>query len=166
MILRELESDDLESILSIRNHEDVRQCMFNTDIISLEQHKNWYQKYLLDDNKIVLVALNDNNDICGVININFLATDKSIVDWGFYVKPNSPKGCGTQMLSLGLNKIFNEYLVDRVFGQVMDFNKKSINIHQKLGFKLEGILRQHYRRNNQFFDIYEFGLLKSEFNKQ
>lgn len=163
MVLRELNEEDLEEILEIRNHKDIRQYMFNSNVITLEQHNNWYQNYLKDDTKLVLVGVNGNNEIIGVININFLFADKSVVDWGFYVKPNSPKGSGATLLSMGLEKIFDEYKVNRVFGQVISFNEKSFNIHKKLGFKLEGILRQHYQRDNQYFDIYEFGLLKSEF---
>lgn len=163
MILRELEAKDLEVILAIRNSDEIREYMFHSEIITLEQHKNWYEKYLNDESKLVLVGVNKDGVIVGILNINFLSVDKKIIDWGFYIKPNSPKGSGTQLLSFGLDKIFNEYQAERVFGQVISFNKKSINIHKKLGFKLEGILRQHYQRNNHFFDIYEFGLLKNEF---
>lgn len=163
MILRELDRSDLETILAIRNHDNIRQCMFNTDIITLEQHKKWYQKYIMDENKVTLIGIDGNNEIIGVINLNFPTKDKKIIDWGFYVKPDSPKGTGTVLLSKGLEKLFNEYYAERIFGQVISFNTKSINIHKKLGFKLEGILRSHYQRDNQFFDIYEFGLLKTEY---
>ena len=165
MILRELSDTDLEEILVIRNHDEIRKYMFNTQLISLEQHKAWFQRYLQDNSKITLLGVDEQANIIGVLNINFLTSDRKIVDWGFYVKPNSPKGSGRKLLTLGLEKIFNEYQSRKVFGQSIGFNEKSIQIHKKLGFKQEGILREHYQRDGQFYDIYEFGLLNTEYQQ-
>ncbi|OOF45500.1 UDP-4-amino-4,6-dideoxy-N-acetyl-beta-L-altrosamine N-acetyltransferase [Rodentibacter trehalosifermentans] len=165
MILRELSNTDLEEILAIRNHDEIRKYMFNTQLISLEQHKEWFQRYLQDNSKITLLGVDEQANIIGVLNINFLTSDRKIVDWGFYVKPNSPKGSGTKLLILGLEKIFNEYQSRKVFGQSIGFNDKSIQIHKKLGFKQEGILREHYHRDGKFYDIYEFGLLNTEYQR-
>lgn len=163
MKLYPLTEKELEQIFSIRNMPSVRECMFNTSEISLENHLNWFSRYQLDDSKETYVLKNDNQDLIGVVNFNFLTSDKKLVDWGFYVSPTSNKGTGTVLLTLALEKLFNEYQVEKVFGQAIGFNERSINIHKKLGFKLEGILRKHYQRDNKWHDIYEFGLLKEEY---
>jgi len=54
--LRPLESTDLQMTLKWRNREGVRQCFINKDIIHLDQHLAWYQKYESLDNDIILIG--------------------------------------------------------------------------------------------------------------
>ena len=46
--------------------------------------------------------------------------------------------------------------------QVLGFNEKSIHFHQKLGFKLEGRLRNQFQDERGIYDIFQFGLLQTE----
>jgi RimJ/RimL family protein N-acetyltransferase len=54
----------------------------------------------------------------------------------------------------------------KLFGEVLAFNKPSIKLHQKLGFSQEGVLREHYFLNDEYHDVYCFGMLKSEWLKE
>jgi diamine N-acetyltransferase len=36
---------------------------------------------------------------------------------------------------------------------------------EKVGFKVEGVLREHFYLNGQYLDCYRMGLLKSEYIK-
>ncbi|MFH4293364.1 GNAT family protein, partial [Acinetobacter baumannii] len=63
---------------------------------------------------------------------------------------------------VALNHAFNKLGLEKVFGQVLSFNDKSLNFHRKMGFVQEGLLRKHFKDQRGEFDIYQFGLLRTE----
>ena len=50
--LRALNESDLLQVLEWRNHDSIRQWMTNTDIITFENHCNWFKKSNTDKNKL------------------------------------------------------------------------------------------------------------------
>ena len=59
---------------------------------------------------------------------------------------------------------FHKINLIRIYCSTSSKNKAMINLALKLGFKKEGIRRNHLYLNNDFDDMIEFGLLKSEYN--
>jgi RimJ/RimL family protein N-acetyltransferase len=69
---------------------------------------------------------------------------------------------GILLGTLSLALAFRELDVFKIYGQVLSFNQRSIRFHQNLGFFQEGILRKHFNDERGQFDIFQFGLLQSE----
>lgn len=66
---------------------------------------------------------------------------------------------GSQMLEHG----FSELSLERITAEVQSSNRPMLHLLEKLGFQLEGILRQHVTRQGVKQDLYLFGMLHSEF---
>jgi len=66
---------------------------------------------------------------------------------------------------LALDYAFNELGLHKLCCEVLAFNTPVVKLHEKFGFKVEGILRDQYHRDGQFIDIYRLGLLASEWER-
>ena len=60
---------------------------------------------------------------------------------------------------------FEELNLNRIWCEVYS-NNDSIHLYRKIGFKDEGILRQHVFKNGEYLDSYVLGMLKTEYNEK
>lgn len=158
--LRVMTENDLECVLSWRNHSDVRRYMYNQHIISLEEHTRWFERASVDQNKHLLIYERDQEPL-GFLNINE-SDNTGIADWGFYVVPGAEKGTGSQLGQMALHYAFIIKKLHKLCGQTLGFNHRSIAFHLKLGFTKEGTLREQHFDGQQYQDVICFGLLAHE----
>jgi len=55
--------------------------------------------------------------------------------------------------------------LNRICGYVLEFNKRVMALHYKVGFKEEGLLRQNIYKNGRYYDVIVIGLLAEEFRQ-
>lgn len=160
--LRSMTNDDLNLVFNWRNHPDVRSCMFHQHVISLSEHQQWYQNRTNDPAWHLLIYEYQNSPQ-GFISLN---TDSNLLaDWGFYKAPSSVRGIGGLMGIEVLDYAFDKLNLHKVNGQVLASNDDSKKFHLKLGFQQEGILRDSYLNESGYHDVWHFGLLKHEWQK-
>jgi RimJ/RimL family protein N-acetyltransferase len=85
-----------------------------------------------------------------------------MADWGFYRAPEAPNGSGLRMGRAALDWAFETLSLHKLCGQVIADNPRSLAFHRKLGFQLEGVLREQYHDGTHYFDVHCFGLLRHE----
>jgi UDP-4-amino-4,6-dideoxy-N-acetyl-beta-L-altrosamine N-acetyltransferase len=164
--LKEIEESDLDLILQWRNQEHIRNVMFDSRIITMEDHKKWYEKNRISKQASIKIFYIGDVPL-GIINITNIDRQNDKCDWGFYIGASkAPKGSGTIMGYLALNHIFYEKKIRKLCAQVLNFNLKSLEFHKRLGFKSEGILRQHIKKNNIYVDVINFALFKNEWDEK
>ncbi|WP_338751609.1 UDP-4-amino-4,6-dideoxy-N-acetyl-beta-L-altrosamine N-acetyltransferase [Bacillus sp. FJAT-52991] len=145
-----------------RNKRHIREAMYNSEKIKLQDHNRWFEKIINSDTDIYFVLLFDNKPI-GLVYFNNIDDKNNKCHWGFYIGEDSvPKGSGSAMGYLGLEYIFNELKFHKVIGEVLERNTKSINFHEKMGFIKEGNLRKEILKNGDYIDIIRYGILKEE----
>lgn len=158
--LRKLESKDLSTILGWRNHDDIRKWMVNTSIIHYEDHLQWFvRNQNRSDRYFFIFEYQEQSE--GYVSLHQIE-NSAAYEWGFYLQPNTKKGMGLLLGKVSLDFAFKQLNIAKIFGQVLSFNQKSIKFHQKLGFSQEGVLRKHFTDERGEFDIFQFGLLQSE----
>lgn len=158
--LRPMLESDLEQVLGWRNHPEVRRFMYTQHEISLDEHSRWFAKASKESKRHLLVFEVSGKPI-GFVNINEIAAG-GIADWGFYVAPEAPKGTGGELGNAALTYAFVKLGLHKVCGQAIAYNERSIGFHRRLGFTLEGTLRQHHFDGEYYHDVVCFGLLSSE----
>jgi UDP-4-amino-4,6-dideoxy-N-acetyl-beta-L-altrosamine N-acetyltransferase len=159
-LIRKLTEHDLPTVLAWRNHPDVRRYMFTQHEISLEEHRNWFAKAHLDPSRLLLIVEEAKQGI-GYVQFSNVEVG-GVADWGFYVRPSSPKGTGRKLGAMALNHAFGQLKLHKVCGQAIAINQASIAFHQRLGFALEGVLRDQHRINGVYHSLHCFGLLATE----
>jgi UDP-4-amino-4,6-dideoxy-N-acetyl-beta-L-altrosamine N-acetyltransferase len=158
--LRPMVAADLERVLTWRNHPDVRRYMYTQHAISLKEHTHWFERASQDEKRHLLVFENDEISL-GFINFHQIA-EGSVMDWGFYVAPDAPKGTGSWLGNAALSFAFEKNKWHKICGQALAYNERSIRFHQNLRFTQEGMLRKQHFDGMDYHDIFCFGLLASE----
>ena len=72
------------------------------------------------------------------------------------------KGYGHEAMQLALWFVFDELGLHRIQLTVFSYNKRAIALYEKLGFQREGVHREHLQRDGRRYDMYLYGLLRSE----
>jgi RimJ/RimL family protein N-acetyltransferase len=72
------------------------------------------------------------------------------------------KGYGTEATNLLIKYGFEQLNLHRISSDAFSFNERSIRLHKRVGFKEEGRRQQRVFKNGQYYDVVEFGLLRSE----
>ena len=153
-------SDDLELVLSWRNHAEVRRYMYTQHEITLKEHTEWFERATLDTNRHLLV-FELNETPVGFVNIREIAPG-GIADWGFYAAPEAPRGTGQKLGRAALQYAFGQAGLHKICGQAIAFNQRSIKFHMNQGFQQEGILRNQHFDGKQYHDVVCFGLLATD----
>tara|TARA_B100001989_G_scaffold252645_1_gene235465 strand:+ start:189 stop:707 length:519 start_codon:yes stop_codon:yes gene_type:complete len=134
--LRPVKAEDKDLILEMRNQSHVRENMLSSGIIQPEDHKKWFEELIKANDKAFFI-FTYNDEPAGVIG--FYDLEKDTANWSFYLEnPNPPKGLGTIMCSMGLNRIFGRSDISKIRTIVLDKNVKSLRLHERLGFNKIG----------------------------
>jgi len=72
------------------------------------------------------------------------------------------RGLGTEALRLWVDYLFNTYDVHKLGLETWSFNPRMIRAAEKVGFVLEGRLREHRCWQDAWIDFLPFGLLRRE----
>jgi UDP-4-amino-4,6-dideoxy-N-acetyl-beta-L-altrosamine N-acetyltransferase len=158
--LRPMTHDDLAMVLVWRNQADVRGAMYTQQEIGLAQHRAWFDRTLQEGRKALFVYEADGQ-ASGFVHIDG-AHAGAVADWGFYAAPGAPRGTGRALGRSALAHAFANVGVHKVCGEVLAYNVRSLRLHEALGFKREGELRQQYFDGQAYHDVICFGLLKPE----
>lgn len=160
-ILRPIKDTELELMLSWRNAPLVRENMYTTREISLADHLSWWEcTSSSDSQRYFMYEFHDKP--LGIVGFTDLERCNQNSSWAFYASPNAVKGTGSRMEFLALDYAFKELGLHKLCCEVLAFNTPVIKLHEKFGFKVEGILRDQYHRDGRFIDIYRLGILARE----
>ena len=75
------------------------------------------------------------------------------------------QGYGYEVMQLVLRFAFDELNLHRIQLTVFSYNERAIALYEKLGFQHEGVHREHLQRDGRRYDMYLYGLLRSEWEK-
>lgn len=162
--LRKMQEGDLERVLALRNHPEVRRFMYTRHEISPAEHREWYAR-ASSNPEVHLLIFELDATAAGFVKIARLAAASPVADWGFYLDPEAPRGSGTELGRAALRHAFHVLELHKVCGQVLAFNEKSIQFHRRLGFREEGRLREQHFDGATYHDVICFGLLREEWKQ-
>ena len=127
--LREVKKSDWKVLLKWRNDNITRQNFFNSDLISVSEHKEYIKNTIANPNRKLFVL--EYNDIpVGTIREDRLENDE--LELSYTISPMyRGKKIGQIMMSLYLIDTEGSFLCE-----VKEENISSIKMIEKLGFKL------------------------------
>jgi L-amino acid N-acyltransferase YncA len=158
--IRRMVATDLRWTFEVRNCLMVRRCMFDKNEFTFDNHKRWFDAVSLDPT-IELLIYETADMRSGFVQFKPTEFD-GVFDWGFYLAPNALKGTGKKLGLAALDHIFKKKSCHKVCGQVIAENVASLKLHTSLGFKQEGIFRDHYIHEGVCHNVVHFGILKSD----
>jgi UDP-4-amino-4,6-dideoxy-N-acetyl-beta-L-altrosamine N-acetyltransferase len=159
--------EEQKEIREWRNDLEVRKYMYNTEIITEEEHLKWLDSLKTRKDTDVFYVLYEGKKI-GIASVNQLDLKNKICEWGLYFNNNIERGKGIGKLveKEFIKYMFDNYDIDKINCGVLSNNLKVVEMHKKFGWTLEGILRKNILINGERLDIYLLGLLREEWSKK
>lgn len=165
--LRPIDDSELLMMLSWRNQENVRKNMYNTHIISEEEHLSWYEKSVRNNPSVqYFMYENAQQKPLGIVCFTNIDRTNQQSSWGFYTTYEAPKGTGSCMEFLALDYAFNELKLHKLSCEVLEHNLAVVRLHKKFGFQQEGFFREHHLHEGQFCGVYRLAVLEKEWQTQ
>ncbi|SES83375.1 GNAT family N-acetyltransferase [Anaerobranca gottschalkii] len=165
--LREYRKEDLNTALTYINDPDIKR-LINPGIpylYTLEDEERWManNSATKDCYSFAIETLEESKYIGGC-GINKIDWKNSWAEIGIFIgdKNYQSKGYGTDALHVLIKFIFEQLNINKIKLNTFSFNKRGIKAFEKVGFKVEGILREELYRDGQYHDIYVMALFKGE----
>jgi len=106
-----------------------------------------------------------NEEVVGSVSLKNISHSMGYAEIGYGIaKKHHSRGIATEAVRLLVDKVFNETALRKLIALVHDQNQPSRRVLEKLGFKQEGFLREHYIINGKPVDEILFAVLKGEWS--
>ena len=163
MRIRALERTDLRNIHIINNKAETMRLWFEEPYESLDELTSLYDKHIHDntERRFVIEANDTFVGIVELMSIDYIHRTceiQIIIIGGF-----SGKGYAQKALKTGVDYAFNTLNMHKVYLWVDIDNAPAVHIYKKLGFKIEGTIKEQFFAGGKYHDSYFMGILKSEY---
>ncbi len=129
----DLSNNDKLMVLDWRNNEDVRKWMYNSNIISKEEHLAFIDTLKTNETKHYYLVLYKENYI-GVMYITDIDSINKTAEFGIYSNPGL-KGNGKILMASICEYSFNILNLHKIIAEVFADNQRAINLYSHFDFK-------------------------------
>lgn len=169
--LRGLEPEDAETFHALNSDSEMaRNFDFLWPPSSLAAVKNWIDeqsKKGAENDEIHCVIETKSGDFVGTINAHHCDRRVGCFQYGLAIHAGQRrKGYASEAVCLLVRYFFEELRYQKVTVTVYSFNEASIQLHERLGFQLEGRLRRTLYTNGRFYDQLYYGMTREEFKEK
>lgn len=167
--LAALEKEDLKQLKEWRNIPYFRKHFREFREISDTMQEKWYQDKVLNDQSTIMFSIRRIEDdvllgCCGLCYINWIHRN---ADLSLYIGWNETyiddKGFAEESCKLLFDYGFGELGLNKIWTEIYEFDNKKKSLYDKIGLKLDGILRENYYYNNRWWDSYIMSILRKDF---
>ena len=157
-----LDSEQAMEVLSIRNEPGVRHNMYTDHVIQPDEHMSWIERLKSSNDTVFFAVVHEGRTIGGV-SLSGINLKHNRADWAFYLSEDCHgKGIGSALERQFIDMAFERFEIEKLNCEVIAFNEKVVDMHQRFGFKLEGARRDHCIRDGQKYDAVLLGITKDE----
>lgn len=156
-----------------RDSEFVR--LLDTDparLLSVDKYKEWFEKDLVEQQKndelFFLIRTLEEDLTIGLIGLNGIqwVHGDAWVGIGLGEREYWGEGYGTDAMRILLRYAFEELNLHRLSLSVFEYNSRAIRSYEKVGFVIEGRVRQFLNRDGRRYDMIFMGLLSDEWKER
>lgn len=158
VVIRQAEINDAEQLLQCIKiyipQSDFIPKLEQEIKLTLQQEKDWINSFLINDNSLLLVAEYENQ-IIG--NIDLTGSQRKIMEHTAVIgmgmfKDWRNSGLGTELLFATIDWAKQNQILELIWLQVYTENKLGLHLYRKMGFEENGIIKNYFKRDNQYFD--------------
>jgi UDP-4-amino-4,6-dideoxy-N-acetyl-beta-L-altrosamine N-acetyltransferase len=159
--LRELQLADATRILEWRNLPEVATYMYTDHWISEAEHARWFAGAMTDDTKQYWIIELDRTPV-GLANLYDISTLHKRCYWAFYLADDRVRGKGVGSFTerFVMRHVFETMRLEKLCCEVLATNEAVVKMHQRYGFAIDGVLRQHVIKAGKRIDVVTMSLLR------
>ncbi len=167
ILLRAIEESDLELIHKWSNDPYIAPQLGTMHFpTSAYQQRQWFENIQSQKDTIRLaIQLIEDGSLIGYIGLWHINWFDRVAEFGFMIgdKAIHNKGYGTEATKAIIRYAFEVLDLVRIFSFVLETNLPSLRAHEKSGFKVEGLARDHAFRNGKRVNVVFLGVLREDF---
>jgi len=169
VLIRAMESSDLELCQSLFNDPDIRRMVVGWDFpVSMEAQRQWFNSLIEKKNEVRFVIESKEGKpigLTGLWDIDWHNRHAAGATKLILSDETKGKGYGRDAIMALSAYAFYEVGLNRLWGMIIDYNASSLKSYvERSGWKLEGTLRNHIFRDGTFHDVYYVACLKEDFD--
>ncbi len=163
--LRRLRLDDIERVREWRNLPHVARYMYTDHEISEAEHARWFDDALERPDRQHWIIELDGEPV-GLASLVDISDQHRRASSASYLADPSMRG-------RGLGSFAESFLLDQAFGvlklhkvccEVFRSNEAGVAMHRKLGFTIDGVLREHIWKGDHFEDVVSMSITADEYH--
>ena len=166
--LRRMVIEDALTIYKWRTSKDVAINFPSGGDISINDHTDWMDHTLNNENSYYWIVTGDNGVSVGVIWLENVSVVHRHAEFGFYLGDMKQRNTGLMAEAeyLLLDAAFNRLQLKKVYCESLEYNRRVLSQHKRFGFKEDGRLRSHVFKNDCFHDVVVMSILDTEFEEK
>ena len=163
--IRPINESDIEIIRQWRNQDDVRNNFIDNSIISIEQQKEWYANYLLDEtDKMFIIIFKKPIGCCSLYDIDSKNKKAEFGKLMIGEEKNREKKYAQDAVYRICRYGFNTLGLENIYLSTFEDNIKAVGLYKKLGFKEVGEKLKIDKRKLIYMTLNKFDLSKGDIN--
>lgn len=169
IVLREWKEDDIESLARIANNKKIFDNLRDAfpHPYTFEDARNYISRVTNDDKTSKIFAIEVDGKIAGNIGI-FFKQDiyRKNAEIGYFLAEEWwGKGVMTKVIRAVVDYSFENFDIVRIYAEPFAENVGSRKVLEKVGFRLEAVLKNDVIKNGIIQDSCIYSLLKEEFKR-
>lgn len=166
--LRSVRKSDLEIIRDWRNSQDTREFNTQFTLLNMNNQRKWFVEISKKESprKMFVITEKGGNPIgvCGLINID---KENRSADVAIILGEKKQRGrhLGSESLELLVSYGFKKLKLHRIGAEIFEYNKRSVNLFERLNFKFEATMRDRLWRDGKWWDVYSYSILSNDANQ-
>lgn len=165
-ILRPMEKEDLSQLHKFRNDGEITKSLGGFSVgYSKEAVVRKIESWENQQDCILWAVANRKDNICighiGLYEIDFISR-KAEVGMLIGEREYWGQGIGYAITQAVVNYAFNQLNLHRIQSKVLESNHGSLSIFEKLGFSIDGMLRESQFRDGKYLNVVLMSVLKRE----
>lgn len=163
--LRLLRESDLETVMRWRMKPEVSQYMYTDPVLTIDGQRRWYDRIRASDrDRVWIIELTDGDRAVGLLSLSEIDRVNSRCSWAYYLGETDVRGAGlARALEMAVyGHVFDTLGLNKLCCEVLASNERVVALHEKFGSRVEGVARQHIRKNGVFLDVVRMGMLAAD----
>jgi RimJ/RimL family protein N-acetyltransferase len=166
--LKPLKVEDAKFTLELRYDIDANKALIGYPYpVNLENEKQWVENlYTKGSRESIYYAIEENSskDFAGYLSLQKINYINRNGDFGIILlKRFRGKGYSTDAMKLFFSYIFEQINLRKIKLEVLKENNKAIKIYKDIGFKEEGIFKEHIYQDGKYKDLVLMSLFSTDF---
>lgn len=160
--------EDLPQLMYWRNLPQYRKHFREYRELNMDMQQRWYESKVLNDpsTEMFAIRINETDELigcCGLCYINWVHRN---ADLSLYIGWNEQyideEGFAEEACRLLFNYGFKELGLEKIWTEIYSFDNKKLDLYKKLGFAIDGELRNQYFYDGKWWNSYMLSLLANE----
>lgn len=165
LLIRPLERQDLKDVHSVHNEQDTMAYWFAEPYESYAELEELYNRHIHDkhERRFVIEEASEFAGVVELVDIDYIPRTCEIQV--IVLSKFRGRKIAQKAMESALEHAFYILNMHKVFLYVDTVNQPAIHVYKKLGFQLEGTMKEQFYARGTYRDSYFMGILKRDFIK-